>query len=53
MKTVNQTSDELSSHNFAEFNLVVNFAGHGDSKNRSRKMKHVLPSEKRARIIDR
>ena len=53
MKAVNGQSDELSSHDFAEFNLVVNFDGHGNSENKSRKMKHVIPSEKRARIIDR
>ena len=53
VKAVNRKSDELSSHDFAEFNLVVNLAGHGNSEKKSRKMKHVIPSEKRARIIDR
>ena len=52
-KAVSRKSEEILSHDFAEFNLVVNFDGNTDNKNRARKMKHVLPSEKRARIIDR
>ena len=52
-KAVSRKSEEISSHDFAEFNLVVNFDGNADSNHRVRKMKHVLPSEKRARIIDR
>jgi hypothetical protein len=34
---------------------VVNFAGNTarDDMNNVKKMKHVIPSEKRARIIDR
>ena len=54
-KRASKRSDELSSHDFAEFNLVVNFIGHTarEDMNNARKMKHVIPSEKRARIIDR
>ena len=48
-------ADELSSHDFAELNLVVNFTRNTkrEEMNNARKMKHVIPSEKRARIIDR
>ena len=55
VKRASKRSDELSSHDFAGFNLVVNFTGNTnrDDMNNARKMKHVIPSEKRARIIDR
>ena len=54
-KHASKRSDELSSHDFAEFNLVVNFTGNSkqEEMNNARKLKHVIPSEKRARIIDR
>ena len=54
-KRASKRSDELSSHDFTEFNLVVNFTGNTarDDMNDARKMKHVIPHEKRARIIDR
>ena len=52
-KIVSRKSEEISSHDFAEFNLVVNFERTTKNKNKVRKMKHALSSEKRARIIDR
>ena len=47
---VTKRSDESSSHDFAEFNLVANFTGNTrrDDKNNARKIKHVIPTQKRA-----
>ena len=54
-KRASKRSDELSTHDFAEFNLVVNFTGNTnrDDMSNARKMKHIIPSEKRASIINR
>ena len=52
-KAISRKSDEISSHDFAEFNLVVNFEGRSENKKRVKKLRHVLPSEKRAKIIER
>ena len=52
-KAVSQKSGELSSQDLAELKLVVNFGGQVKTGNKARKMKHVIPSDKRARIIDR
>ena len=54
-KRVSKRSDELSSHDFAEFKLVVNFNRNipGDSLSNPRKMRHVIPGDKRAQIISR
>ena len=52
-KAISRKSDEISSHDFAEFNLVVNFEGRSENKKQLKKLRHVLPSEKRAKIIER
>ena len=52
-KAISRKSDEISSHDFAEFNLVVNFEGRSENKKQVKKLRHVLPCEKRAKIIER